>query len=113
MPIDAERARAISALRFRALGDETRLRILELLATGERTVSELQHGIEVGQSLMSHHLRILREAGIVADRREGRWVYYGIVEPALAAAKLTLYELDPIRSHQGDGLLGTGSRPRP
>lgn len=97
MPIDAERARAISALRFRALGDETRLRILELLAAGERPVSDLQHEIDVGQSLMSHHLRILREAGLVADRREGRWVYYGIVEPALATVKLALYELDPIR----------------
>jgi ArsR family transcriptional regulator len=101
MPIESERARAIAALRFRALGDETRLRILECLVAGERAVSELQHEVDVGQSLMSHHLRILREAGIVADRREGRWIYYGIVEPALAAVKLALYELDPIRAGTG------------
>ena len=98
MPFDEDRTRAIAALRFRALGDETRLRILELLVAGERAVSDLQHEVDVGQSLMSHHLRILREAGLVADRREGRWVYYGLVEPALAAVKLALYELDPIRA---------------
>jgi ArsR family transcriptional regulator, arsenate/arsenite/antimonite-responsive transcriptional repressor len=97
MPIDAERARAIAAHRFRALGDETRLRILEMLVAGEATVSDLTQGIEVGQSLMSHHLRILREAGLVSDRRDGRWVYYGIAEPALAAVKLAIYELEPWR----------------
>lgn len=93
MPIPAERARAIAALRFRALGDETRLRILERLAAGEQSVSELTEGVSVGQSLMSHHLRTLREAGLVADRREGRWIYYGISESALASVKLVLYEL--------------------
>ena len=97
MPLDSSRARAIAALRFRALGDETRLRILEMLVDGELSVSELQGGVDIGQSLMSHHLRILREAGLVADRRDGRWVYYGIVESALAALKLGLYELEPLR----------------
>ena len=49
----------------------------------------------LGQSLVSHHLRILREAGLVMDRREGRWVYYAIVEPALTAARqaVQLFEL--------------------
>jgi len=96
MPIDAARARAISALRFRALGDETRLRILEMLVGGECSVSDLQQRVDIGQSLMSHHLRILREAGLVVTRREGRWVHYGISEPALAAVKLALYELEPL-----------------
>lgn len=98
MPNSDERARAIAAFRFRALGDETRLRILEMLVTGERSVSELTIGVDVGQSLMSHHLRILREAGLVSDRRGGRWIYYAIVEPALAAVKLFLYELEPLRT---------------
>jgi ArsR family transcriptional regulator, arsenate/arsenite/antimonite-responsive transcriptional repressor len=97
MPISDDRAREIAAIRFRALGDETRLRILEMLVAGESSVSELTTGVAVGQSLMSHHLRILREAGLVADRRRGRWVYYAIVESALAAVKLTLYELEPLR----------------
>jgi ArsR family transcriptional regulator len=101
MPISDDRARAIAAYRFRALGDETRLRILEMLVSGESSVSELTTRVAIGQSLMSHHLRILREAGLVIDRRNGRWVYYAIVEPALVAVKLSLYELEPLRSVGG------------
>jgi ArsR family transcriptional regulator len=73
------------------------LRILEMLVSGESSVSELTASVAVGQSLMSHHLRILREAGLVADRRRGRWVHYAIVEQALAAVRLSLYELEPLR----------------
>ena len=98
MPSPADHARAVAALRFRALGDETRLRILEHLVTGERPVSDLIVLLDVGQSLMSHHLRILREAGLVVDRREGRWIHYAIAEPALAACRLALYEMEPLRN---------------
>src|SRR3954467_8105680 len=90
--------RAVAALRFRALGDETRLRILEHLVAGERSVSELMALVDVGQSLMSHHLRILREAGLVIDRRDGRWIHYSIAEPVLGACRLALYEMEPLRS---------------
>ena len=93
-----DHARAVAALRFRALGDETRLRIIEHLASGERSVSDLMARLELGQSLMSHHLRILRQAGLVTDRRDGRWIHYSIAEPALAACRLALYEMDPIRA---------------
>ena len=98
MPAPPDRARAIAALRFRALGDETRLRLLELLTTSERSVAELMAATELGQSLVSHHLRILREAGLVADRREGRWVYYSIAAQALNRVRLTLYELAPLQA---------------
>lgn len=94
---DDFRARAVAAQRFRALGDETRLRILQSLVDGDRTVSELIDLLDIGQSLVSHHLRILRDAGLVVDRREGRWAYYEVVGQALAAVKLTVYELEPIR----------------
>lgn len=97
MPSTSDPARAVAALRFRALGDETRLRILEHLVAGERSVSDLIVLVDVGQSLMSHHLRILREAGLVIDRREGRWIHYAIAEPALAACRLALYEMEPLR----------------
>jgi DNA-binding transcriptional ArsR family regulator len=96
LPAD-DRRRAVAALRFRALGDETRLRVLEELVAGEASVSELTERLQVGQSLMSHHLRILRECGLVVDRRTGRWVHYAIAEPALASCKLLLYELEPLR----------------
>ena len=93
-----DQSRAVAALRFRALGDETRLRILEHLGPGERSVSDLMVLLDIGQSLMSHHLRILREAGLVIDRRDGRWIHYSIVEPALAACRLALFEMEPMRS---------------
>jgi ArsR family transcriptional regulator len=93
-----DQSRAVAALRFRALGDETRLRILEHLVPGERSVSDLMVLVDIGQSLMSHHLRILREAGLVVDRRDGRWIHYSIAEPALAACRLALYEMEPMRS---------------
>jgi ArsR family transcriptional regulator len=97
MPDVADQARAVAALRFRALGDETRLRILETLATGEHCVSDLMDTLGLGQSLVSHHLRALREAGLVTVRRDGRRINYTISEPALAAVRLVVYELEPLR----------------
>lgn len=63
---------------FRALADEHRLLILDLLRGGERCVCELTDALDVGQSLLSHHLKTLKDAGFVSDRREGRWVYYSL-----------------------------------
>ena len=67
-----------------ALSDGTRLRILAMLREGERCVCELQDDLDVAQSRLSFHLKVLREAGLVSDRREGRWSYYAIVPAALA-----------------------------
>jgi len=98
MPDFADRARAVAALRFRALGDETRLRLLETLATGERCVSDLMDALGLGQSLVSHHLRALREAGLVTVRRDGRRIHYAISASALAAVRLIVYELEPLHA---------------
>lgn len=98
MPDQPDRSRSLAALRFRALGDETRLRLLEHLTAGERTVADLMEATGLGQSLVSHHLRTLRGAGLVTTRRDGRWVHYGIQLPALASTKLVLYELEPLRA---------------
>jgi ArsR family transcriptional regulator len=68
---------------FHALSDETRLGILEMLRGGERCVCDLQADLDAAQSRLSFHLRVLREAGLVTDRREGRWSYYAIVPEAL------------------------------
>jgi len=94
----ADRARAVAALRFRALGDETRLRLLEILTAGEQCVSDLMDALGLGQSLVSHHLRALREAGLVTVRRDGRRIHYAISEPALASVRLVVYELEPLRA---------------
>ena len=69
---------------FHALSDATRLSILEMLHDGERCVCELQDELDAAQSRLSFHLKVLREAGLVTDRKEGRWSYYQIVPEALA-----------------------------
>lgn len=77
-----QRARAVTL--FHALSDETRLEILEMLRDGERCVCDLQDALDAAQSRLSFHLKVLREAGMVTDRKEGRWSYYAIVPQALA-----------------------------
>lgn len=72
---------------FRALGDETRLRLVVLLSAGELCVCHLVAALELPQPLVSRHLSVLRSAGLARSRREGGWVYYGLVpqaEPAIA-----------------------------
>lgn len=62
---------------FRALADSTRLRCLVLLQDeGELCVCELTHALDLAQPKISRHLGLLREAGVVSDRRQGLWVYY-------------------------------------
>ena len=69
---------------FQALSDATRLSILEMLRGGELCVCDLQDALDAAQSRLSFHLRVLKEAGLVSDRKEGRWSYYRIVPEALA-----------------------------
>jgi ArsR family transcriptional regulator len=61
---------------FKALGDETRLRIVALLSHGELCVCHLEEALNLSQPNVSRHLAILRMAGVVDHRREGSWVYY-------------------------------------
>ncbi len=70
--------RARLARWFYVLSDETRLRVVELLGGGERCVCELQAAIGATQSRLSFHLKVLRDAGLVHDRRAGRWVHYSL-----------------------------------
>ena len=81
------RLNAARAVRlFHALSDETRLAALDLLRGGERCVCELQEALGAQQSRLSFHLKVLRDAGLVTDRREGRWSYYAVVPDALREA---------------------------
>src|SRR6266699_465482 len=68
---------------FHALSDETRLEIVRLLSHGERCVCELQGALDAAQSRLSFHLKTLKDAGLVTDRRDGRWVYYALNRDAL------------------------------
>ncbi len=95
MPIRSRFDVARATRLFHALSDETRLRILERLRRGERCVCELTDALEAAQSRLSFHLRILKEAGLVTDRREGRWTYYAINPDALSEAGDVVGELAP------------------
>ncbi|MFO7893190.1 MAG: metalloregulator ArsR/SmtB family transcription factor [Longimicrobiales bacterium] len=81
--------------RFQAVAEETRFSIVRLLADGERCVCELQAELDAGQSRLSFHLKKLRDAGVVSDRRDGRWVYYSLVPEALEEMRAFLGEVAP------------------
>ena len=63
---------------FKALSDNTRIRILKLLFQRELCVCELMQVLEMSQSRISRHVNLLKQAGLVKDRREGKWVYYSL-----------------------------------
>ena len=63
---------------FKAFCDENRLTILQLLSSGEKCACKLQDELGIGQSTLSHHMRILCEAGVVNARREGKWTHYSL-----------------------------------
>jgi ArsR family transcriptional regulator len=70
--------------RFKALSDPHRLRILDRLRGGEQCVCKLTDLLDTGQSLLSFHLKTLKDAGLVTDRREGRWMHYALNPEAVA-----------------------------
>jgi ArsR family transcriptional regulator len=80
---------------FQALSDPTRLDILARLRGGERCVCDLQDDLDAAQSRLSFHLRVLRDAGLVTDRKEGRWVYYTAISGRIEELEQTLARLKP------------------
>lgn len=103
--LDLSRARAL----FHALSDETRLAIVEMLREGERCVCDLQADLDAAQSRLSFHLKVLKEAGIVTDRREGRWSYYTLTPDALAEAHDFVRALATEQPRPGRRLKSLGS----
>lgn len=91
---DLDRAVAL----FHALSDATRLSIVEMLRSGEQCVCDLQDGLDAAQSRLSFHLRVLKDAGLVEDRKEGRWSYYRIVPEALAEVHDLAVGMQPKKS---------------
>lgn len=82
---------------FKALADDNRLEIIELLMNGELCACELLEQLRIGQSTLSHHMRILCEAGLVDSRKQGKWMYYSLsVQGSLKAKELIEhYTLSP------------------
>jgi ArsR family transcriptional regulator len=68
---------------FKALADETRLRILKLLEVREMCVCEVMVALDLTQPTASHHLGLLENAGLVKSRKEGKWVFYKVANPNL------------------------------
>jgi len=81
---------------FHALSDETRLEIIELLRRGERCVCELTDTLDAAQSRLSFHLRVLKDAGIVRDRKDGRWVYYELDPDVFEESETLISGMKPL-----------------
>ena len=80
---------------FHALSDEIRLEVIDLLRDGERCVCELTDELDIAQPRLSWHLKTLKDAGILTDHREGRWVYYALARDTFEEAESVLSVLKP------------------
>jgi ArsR family transcriptional regulator len=87
---------------FHALSDETRLEIIELLRKGERCVCELTDSLDAAQSRLSFHLRVLKDAGIVRDRKDGRWVHYELEPDVFEEIETLVSGMKPRTLHRSE-----------
>ena len=76
-----EKQVVVVAQMFNGLADETRVKIVKLLAKGEFTVDEIVEFLGVAQSTTSHHLRVLKDANLIQGEKRGRNIYYSLVRP--------------------------------
>jgi len=81
---------------FKAFCDENRLRILELLQSGEKCACKLLDDLNIQQSTLSHHMKILCESGIIVGRKEGKWTHYSISPNGAEAAQALLKMLTTV-----------------
>lgn len=78
---------------FKAFCDENRIKILEMLKSGEKCACKLLEELNVTQPTLSHHMKILCDSGVVVGRKEGKWTHYSISEQGAKIASETLQEL--------------------
>ena len=83
---------------FKAFCDENRLMILELLQSGEKCACILLERLNIAQSTLSHHMKILVESGIVNARKDGKWTHYSINEAGAQNALLLLRNLTAVKA---------------
>jgi len=83
----------VAARVFRAFCDENRIKILQLLRTGEKCACVLLDDLQIAQPTLSHHMKILCDSGIVNGRKEGKWMHYSISAEGAALAAAYLQEL--------------------
>lgn len=87
---------------FKAFCDEKRLNILTLLQSGEKCACSLLEELDIVQSTLSHHMRILCDSGVVVARKEGKWSYYSIDEKGVERAKNLLVEYTSVNIINAD-----------
>ena len=90
MNIDEKRTATV----FKAFCDENRIRILDMLSTGEKCACRLLEEIDVTQPTLSHHMKILCDSGIVVGRKEGKWTHYSISQKRIDEAQKYLDTLN-------------------
>ena len=78
---------------FKALCDENRVQIMKLLRSGEKCACKLLEELNISQPTLSHHMKILCDAGLVTGRKEGKWMHYSICEEGCQIAKDSLNEV--------------------
>lgn len=86
-------AAADMAVKLKALADPVRLQLFSAIAShagGEACVCDISAGVEVSQPTVSHHLKVLRDAGLLTSQRRASWVYYAVVPDALASLTVLL-----------------------
>jgi len=81
---------------FKAFCDETRLMVLSLLQKGEKCACVILEKVSIGQSTLSHHMKILVDSGIVTARKEGKWTYYSISTVGSETAEKLLREITAV-----------------
>ena len=80
---------------FKALSDENRIRILGQLRSGEKCACKLLEALNISQPTLSHHMKILCDAGLVTGRREGKWTHYSIRCEGISRVRGMMKELLP------------------
>jgi len=98
-----------TAKAFHALSDPLRLRIIESLRNSEYCVADLCDHLNVSQSKLSFHLRVLKEAAIVRSRPQGRWTYYSLNMPQIVALEQHLADFRYLMDHDPAALNGTNT----
>lgn len=78
---------------FKAFCDPNRIAVLELLQSGEKCACKLLEELNIGQSTLSHHMKILCDSGVVIGRKDGKWVHYSIDPEGVSYAKKLLNDI--------------------
>ncbi|MER5883655.1 metalloregulator ArsR/SmtB family transcription factor [Streptomyces sp. NPDC001941] len=105
-PLDEDQAADLAKV-FKALGDPVRLRLLSMIATrdgGEICVCDLTPAFDLSQPTISHHLKLLKQAGLIDSERRGTWVYYRLLPAATDRLAAVLTRPGPPAEPAGNGV---------